>query len=100
MNAKQIGETLKKLREDQEMTIEGLALLTDQAIQHVYAIERGDYNLTLKRLNKMCEALGAEVIIVPVDDPASQSREAWLDDKVQAQEGSPPADDGLDYSDI
>ena len=53
-----IGQRLKKVRTDKNMTQEKLAEQLDVSIAFLSRIERGSSHINLKRLTQICEILG------------------------------------------
>ena len=53
-----IGSRLKKARTDKNLTQEKLAEKLDVSIAFLSRIERGNSNISLKRLSEVCDILG------------------------------------------
>lgn len=54
---KAVGEVLRARRKETEVSQEQLALLAEIDRAYVGGVERGEHNLTLMSLGRLCEAL-------------------------------------------
>lgn len=64
LNLKKIGETIKRIRIEKEMSQETLAELSGLGRKHLSAIENGKQNMTLDTLFKLSSGLGIEAYIL------------------------------------
>ena len=69
--APQIGERIRKIRKQEGLSLEGLALRCDMNPAYVGHIERGMRNPTLATLERICKGLGIRVedLFKDVDAP-------------------------------
>lgn len=67
MTKQQIGAELKRLRIEKGLTQTQAGKAAGQSAQHIYAIETGELNLTLDRLEKVGAALGVRVTLIPIE---------------------------------
>ncbi len=56
----EIGEKIKKLRSDKQMTLKSLGELTDLSIGYLSQLERGKTTVALDSLQKIAEVLGVD----------------------------------------
>lgn len=68
-----IGTNLKKLRKEQDLTQEDLADKAKLNPAYYGRIERGEMNVTLDSLEKLCEALKVEFPSLFVAEPTSKN---------------------------
>ena len=60
-----IGTMLAQARRQRRITIRQLESYTGISNSNISKIERGDYNVSIDILAKLCSAVGAEIIIKP-----------------------------------
>ena len=60
-NQKQIGENIKKLRIEKNISQEKLAELADLDRTYVHSIEKGDRNISVEVLLKLAQGLKVEI---------------------------------------
>jgi transcriptional regulator with XRE-family HTH domain len=63
-----VGEKLKKLRDDRDMSMYRLTQLTGVSGHHIKGIEEGTRQPTIETLNKLVNALGSSLVEIFNDD--------------------------------
>lgn len=63
-----IGLTIKRLREQQDMTITELSRISGVSRSYIHLIEKGENNPTSDKLDELAKALGAEYGIQGEED--------------------------------
>ncbi len=60
----QVGRRVRQLRKDQGLTQEALAAKAGLDYKHLGAIERGEKNVTMQNVERICRGLGVEPVQV------------------------------------
>lgn len=63
----EIGRQLAELRKRRGLSTRQLAELCGVNYSNIGKIERGAYNVSIDILGKVCDALGAKLVIVPTE---------------------------------
>lgn len=80
-----IGSNLKKLRKEQDLTQEDLADKAKLNPAYYGRIERGEMNITLDSLEKLCDALKVELpSLFMVEPPSKNETEKALKARMKA----------------
>lgn len=61
---KNIGEQVRRIREEQGWTIDQLAVMCDVKRQTVAKIEEGVFNVPIDVIGKVCDALGCKLVLM------------------------------------
>ena len=64
---KHIGAELRALREAQNLTVRELAERASLDHSHIVRIESGRYGISIDTLDKLCQALSAEITIAKME---------------------------------
>lgn len=68
MNTREyIGKSIAEIRQAKGLSIRQLAEASGVNFANIYKIENGKYNVSIDILGKICEALGSEIRIHPVN---------------------------------
>lgn len=59
-----LGDEIRRAREDAGLTVEELSKLTGYSVHSLDAMERGRYNLDMKILGRLADAMGCEIKLV------------------------------------
>lgn len=63
-NRKQLGEQVRKIREEQGWTVDQLAVMCDVKRQTVAKIEEGVFNVPIDVIGKVCDALNVKMVLI------------------------------------
>lgn len=66
-NREYIGKRIAEIRQAKGLSIRQLAEASGVNFANIYKIENGKYNVSIDILGKICEALGSEIRIQPVN---------------------------------
>ena len=66
-NREYIGKRIAEIRQAKGLSIRHLAEASGVNFANIYKIENGKYNVSIDILGKICEALGSEIRIHPVN---------------------------------
>lgn len=66
-NRDYIGKRIAEIRQAKGLSIRQLAEASGVNFANIYKIENGKYNVSIDILGKICEALGSEIRIHPVN---------------------------------
>ena len=66
-NREYIGKRIAEIRKTKGLSIRQLAEASGVSFANIYKIENGKYNVSIDILGKICEALGSEIRIQPVN---------------------------------
>ena len=66
-NREYIGKRIAEIRQTKGLSIRQLAEASGVNFANIYKIEKGKYNVSIDILGKICEALGSEIRIHPVN---------------------------------
>ena len=66
-NREYIGKRIAEIRQAKGLSIRQLAEASGVSFANIYKIENGKYNVSIDILGKICEALGSEIRIQPVN---------------------------------
>lgn len=62
MDSKKLGQTIKKIRVSQNLSIKEVSANAEITYSYLYKLENGVYNITVKCLEKLCKALNFNII--------------------------------------
>ncbi len=63
-NRKELGEQVRKIREEQGWTVDQLAEMCDVKRQTVAKVEEGAFNVPIDVIGKVCDALNVKMVLI------------------------------------
>ena len=63
-NRKEIGEQVRRIREEQGWTVDQLAKMCNVKRQTVSKIEEGAFNVPIDVIGKVCDALNVKMVLI------------------------------------